>query len=76
MLLCQLTADICNIPVLIGPAEAAAYGNAVIQLISEGELDGISQARRLIADSITIKEYIPNPQNAFIYENYSRIFHS
>ncbi len=76
MLLCQLTADICGIPVLIGPAEAAAYGNAAIQLISEGELDGISQVRRLIADSITIKEYTPNPENAFIYETYQEIFHS
>ncbi len=75
-LLCQLTADICKIPVFIGPAEAATYGNAVIQLISEGEIDGLTQARSLIADSITIKEYTPNPHNAYIYENYNWIFHS
>lgn len=76
MLLCQLTADICDIPVLIGPAEAASYGNAVIQLIAEYELAGKTEARSLIADSITIKEYTPNPKNAYIYENYSHIFHS
>ncbi len=76
MLLCQLTADVCGIPVYTGPAEAAAYGNAAMQLIADGELPDMQTARNVIAASITMKEYTPNPQNAFIYENYRKVFHS
>ncbi len=74
MLLCQLTADICGIPVLTGPVEATAFGNAAIQLIAAGELKDLQEARRLIAESITIKEYTPNRKNAYIYDNYKKIF--
>jgi len=76
MLLCQLTADVCGIPVYTGPAEAAAYGNAAIQLIASGEFEGLQDARNAIAASITMKEYTPNPENMFIYENYRKVFHS
>ncbi len=74
MLLCQLTADLCGIPVLTGPVEATAYGNAAIQLIAAGEFEDLAAARQVIADSITVKEYTPDPKNAYIYDNYKRIF--
>ncbi len=74
MLLCQLTADLCGIPVLTGPVEATAYGNAAIQLIAAGEMEDLSQARQAIASSITVKEYTPNPENAYIYDNFQKIF--
>jgi len=74
MLLCQLTADLCGIPVLTGPVEATAYGNAAIQLIASGEIENLHQARQSIADSITVKEYTPNPENAYIYDNFQKIF--
>lgn len=74
MLLCQLTADLCGIPVLTGPVEATAFGNAAIQLIAAGELQDLRDARRMIANSITVKEYTPNPENAYIYDNYQKIF--
>ncbi len=74
MLLCQLTADLCGIPVLTGPVEATAYGNAAIQLIAAGEFGDLAAARTAIAASITIKEYTPNPKNAYIYDNYKQIF--
>ncbi len=74
MLLCQLTADLCGIPVLTGPVEATAFGNAAIQLIAAGELQNLAEARQVVADSITVKEYTPNPENAYIYDNYKKIF--
>ncbi len=73
-LLCQLTADLCGIPVLTGPVEATAFGNAAIQLIALGELEDLTAARQVIADSVTVKEYTPNPENAYIYEHYQKIF--
>src|SRR3712207_6147525 len=36
-LLCQLTADACGLPVLAGPVEAAALGNALVQARAGGD---------------------------------------
>ncbi len=74
-LLCQLTADVCGIPVLTGPNEATAFGNAAIQLIADGMVADLDAARTLIAASVNVKEYTPNPNHAYIYDNYKKIFH-
>jgi len=48
MLLNRLCAAVTGIPVLAGPAEATAIGNALAQLIALGALSGVSEARRLV----------------------------
>jgi rhamnulokinase len=39
-LLCQLTADACELPVLAGPVEAAALGNILVQARAHGAIVG------------------------------------
>jgi rhamnulokinase len=58
-LLCQMTADACQLPVRAGPVEATAIGNVVIQAIAAGELDGVAQGRELVARSFPATTYEP-----------------
>ena len=58
-LLCQMTADACNCPVIAGPIEATAMGNIAVQLIALGEFSGLKEARAVIANSEQPKSYLP-----------------
>jgi rhamnulokinase len=60
-LLCQLTADACERPVLAGPVEAAALGNVMVQAIATGELAGIAEGRAAVAASVDVTRYEPRP---------------
>lgn len=59
-LLCQMTADATGIPVLAGPVEATALGNALVQLITLGELKSVAQGRALVRESFPPVIYTPN----------------
>ncbi len=58
-LLCQMTADATNRPVIAGPAEAAALGNVAVQAMAMGHLDSREEARALIRRSSALKRYDP-----------------
>jgi rhamnulokinase len=61
-LLCQLTADACGLPVLAGPVEAAALGNALVQARSAGVLSGgLGELRALLRGTQDIRTYTPTP---------------
>jgi rhamnulokinase len=61
-LLCQLTADACGIPVLAGPVEAAAIGNALVQARAGGVLEGgLAELRALIRSTHDVRLYLPTP---------------
>ena len=64
-LLCQLTADACQLPVVAGPVEAAALGNVMVQAIATGELGNLSQGRSAVAASVTLERYEPAPEGAW-----------
>lgn len=58
-LLCQLTADACQRPVVAGPVEATALGNVMVQAIASGELSGLAEGRAAIAASIVQEQFEP-----------------
>ena len=58
-LLNQMTANATGVPVITGPTEATVIGNAVVQLITLGELKDINEARQLISGMTELKKYEP-----------------
>ena len=61
-LLCQLTADACEMPVLAGPVEATALGNVLIQARARGLLAGdLETLRALVRATQDIRRYEPRP---------------
>ena len=63
VLLCQWTANACHRLVVTGPMEASAVGNLLVQLMTAGEVRGITEARELTGRSFPLQEYQPvNPQ--------------
>ncbi|MFJ1647855.1 rhamnulokinase family protein [Streptomyces sp. NPDC088258] len=59
-LLCQLTADACGLPVVAGPAEAAALGNVLVQARAAGAVRGdLSDLRALVRGTLAPRRYEP-----------------
>jgi rhamnulokinase len=57
-LLCQLTADACGLPVMAGPAEATALGNALVQARTLGAISGgLAELRGLIRAHTSLVTY-------------------
>jgi len=58
-LLCQMTANVLGRPVIAGPVEATAIGNAAVQLITLGHIADAADARNIIRESFPVIEYKP-----------------
>ncbi len=58
-LLCQMTADCCNRRVVAGPVEATAIGNLMVQLVSDGGVSSIADAREVVRRSFSAQEFTP-----------------
>lgn len=74
-LLCQMTANSCDRTVKAGPIEATVMGNVAVQLMSDGSVDNIGQARKIIADSSELKIFEPKETGdwAKAYEDFLKI---
>ena len=74
-LLCQITANVLQIPVIAGPVESTALGNLLVQMISNGELDTIAEARKVIMKSFAIKTYQPTEVENLdeVYKNFNQL---
>jgi rhamnulokinase len=59
-MLCQLTADACDLPVLAGPVEATALGNVLVQARAARVIDGdLGALRALLRQTQEIVRYEP-----------------
>ena len=56
--LMQFTADALQMPVIAGPQEGTALGNALVQVRAAGLVDSLAAMRSIIANSITLKTYL------------------
>ncbi len=74
-LLCQMTANSCDRTVKAGPIEATVMGNVAVQLMSDGSVENIGQARKIVADSSELKTFEPKDTDkwAKAYENFLKV---
>jgi rhamnulokinase len=64
-LLCQLTADACGLPVIAGPVEAAALGNALVQARALGAApDDLDELRGLLRATQELRRFEPQGNGA------------
>jgi len=70
-LLNQMTADATGLPVITGPVEATVIGNALVQLITLGEIGNLKEARQIVANIGELKRYEPR-ETAVWDETYGR----
>ena len=61
-LLSQFWTNAMQIPVIAGPSEATSIGNAMVQLISIGEIQDHLEARKIVMDSIKLECYEPQDE--------------
>jgi rhamnulokinase len=59
-LLNQFTADATNCEVIVGPVEAAAIGNILLQAIALGQLSSLREGRALVRSSFNVTAYQPS----------------
>jgi rhamnulokinase len=70
-LLNQMTANATGLPVITGPVEATVLGNALVQLITQGEMSDLAQARQIVAGMDELKRYEPEETSVW-NEAYTR----
>ena len=61
----QLCADTCRIPVTAGPVEASTLGNIGCQLIALGDVEDVAAYRCLLAESVSLRCFTPQPHPDF-----------
>ena len=64
-LLCGMAANAIGRPVVAGPVEATALGNAIVQYIALGELESIAQGRELLSRTVGTTVYEPDDRAAW-----------
>ena len=73
--LMQMAANSIGMPVVTGPVEGTAIGNIMLQAKAAGLVGDMFEMRRIIADSIETKTYLPQDTEAWdkAYEKYLKV---
>lgn len=58
-MLCQFAANALNMPVIVGPEEATAIGNIMLQMIALGDINSHAEGRELIRLSFPTEDFFP-----------------
>jgi rhamnulokinase len=58
-LLCQLTADAAQLPVVAGPVEATAMGNVMVQAFARDRVGSLEEIRSVVRNSFEATTYEP-----------------
>jgi rhamnulokinase len=61
----QFTADATGRTVLAGPVEAAALGNIAMQMVAQGAVASLAEARTLIEQSFPVDRFEPKAFDAW-----------
>jgi len=74
-LLNQFTANVLGIPIKVGPVEATAMGNILIQAYALGEINNINELRTIVHNSSEIKTFTPRNTEEWetVYKRYKKI---
>ena len=74
-LLCSFTASACGVPVVAGPVEATVLGNIALQLMADGAIRDLREARNIIAGEPDIRTYEPQDTDRWeeAYQEFRRI---
>ncbi|HCB49392.1 MAG TPA: hypothetical protein DEP47_07695 [Chloroflexi bacterium] len=64
-LLCQMTADACGREVVAGPVEATVLGNALVQLITLGDIADLAEARQIVSELDELQHFSPKESEAW-----------
>jgi rhamnulokinase len=71
-LLCRLTADVTGREVLVGPVEATAMGNVLVQCRAAGELGSLADIRAVVGASTAPVVHEPSDDRDAAQDTYNR----
>ena len=75
-LLCQFTANVTNLPVDSGPAEASSIGNILMQAKAKKEIGSPQELRKIVRNSFEIRSFKPRavPEWSNAYKTYLKYY--
>ena len=75
LLLNQFTANAVSRPVVVGPVEATAAGNILMQMVASGEISSLDEGREVIGRSFELTTYAPEEGEEWgeAYERFQRV---